>query len=314
MLDHTIYTSIEKIANEAPIPVFNIESEVYSLGGCGNVLNNLHSLGCNKLYLFSAIGNDSHGSHIQNIVRNLGVHDHTVAVDSYNTTTKRRYFSNNRLMFRCDHENNHTQQSMLASLSFSEKIELILQQEKIDCIVLSDYNKGVLTHAQCQSIIRIANKYNVATCVDPKEQLLKYVGCTVIKPNKKEAYRLTHMESVAPLESVHKTLVEQLACKYSVITLAEKGITLFDGKTLLREQPVVRTIVDVTGAGDIVCSILAYYLTSSLPLQQILQIATRVATKSVEHPGTYTISHTDVCEEDQISSSNQTDSIHEWMF
>ena len=55
MLDHNIYGTISKLANEAPIPVLNKKNEIFSLGGCGNVLTNLYSLGCNNLFLFSMI-------------------------------------------------------------------------------------------------------------------------------------------------------------------------------------------------------------------------------------------------------------------
>ena len=61
-------SSVEKIANEAPIPVFNHQSEEWNLGGCGNVLKNLHSLGCEKLYIFSAVGADDNGKTINSRV------------------------------------------------------------------------------------------------------------------------------------------------------------------------------------------------------------------------------------------------------
>lgn len=298
MLDHNIFTDIEKVANEAPIPVFTRYKEEYALGGCGNVIKNLSSLGCKKLYSFSVIGNDDNGKIISGLLNELSVINHTVSLDKYSTTTKQRYFCSNKIVFRCDTENKKDVRKSLESVSFIEKIEEILKREKIHCIVLSDYNKGVLHEKQCKDIISLANKYGVFTCVDPKEDYHKYIGCSLIKPNLKEAYSIfKYTESI---EKLHKYIYDEVKCKYSVITMAEKGITLYDGSTLLHEIPVVHKIIDVTGAGDIVCCILAYFLSQEMNPTRILKLATQVATKSIEYPGTYTLSQGDVQQKGKV--------------
>jgi len=166
----------------------------------------------------------------------------------------------------------------------------------VDCIVLSDYNKGVLTKWQCQSIIQLANHYKVMTCVDPKEDPDKYIGCTLIKPNRAEAYKLFHIQEGSSIKEIHQRIKEITNCQYSVITLAEQGITLFDGTNFFHERPTVRQIIDVTGAGDVVCSILAYYFGRIAARDTLLKLATRIATKSVEYFGTYTIRPEDIQE------------------
>jgi D-beta-D-heptose 7-phosphate kinase/D-beta-D-heptose 1-phosphate adenosyltransferase len=296
MLDHNIYTRLEKIANEAPIPVYNRLSEEWRLGGCGNVLKNLQSLGCTKLYAFGAIGNDSNGEKINTLVSEIGIQNCIITIPSYNTITKQRYFCDNRIMFRCDIENTSDQKNLLLSIIFTDEIEKILVREKVDCIILSDYNKGVLTKSQCQSIIQLANRYGVMTCVDPKEDPTKYIGCTLIKPNRSEAHKLFHMPQKAPIADLHKVIRDVIGCRYSVITLAEQGITLFDGVTLFHERAVARNIIDVTGAGDVVCSVLSYFIHSISSLSELLRLATHLATKSVETPGTYTVTSADLIE------------------
>ena len=294
MLDYNIFVKIEKIANEAPIPVFNLEREVYALGGCGNVLKNLANIGCNKLFIFSAIGNDRNGLILTKLVEDLGVVNYIQHVDSYNTITKKRYFCDNKIMFRCDTENTSEERKYLESIAFADEIESILKTEHIDCIILSDYNKGLLTKEQCQAIIRVANKYNVFTCVDPKHDYTKYVGCSLIKPNRKEAYDIFHFDKFKSILDLHKHIYAIIGCKYSVITLAENGITLYDGDKMIQERSNVHSIIDVTGAGDIVCCILGYFLSRSTSPKEVIQLATRIATKSVEHPGTYTITPNDI--------------------
>ena len=296
MLDHNIYIRVEKIANEAPIPVFNHQSEEWNLGGCGNVLKNLHSLGCENLYIFSAVGADYNGKTINTLVSGLGIHNHIQTIPLYNTTTKKRYFCDNRIMFRCDIENSNDQKQKLLTVNYTEEIEKILTRERVECIVLSDYNKGVLTRTQCQSIIQLANKYGVMTCVDPKEDPTKYIGCTLIKPNRAEAYKLFQLSPDAPIVDLHTAIRDIIGCRYSVITLAEQGITLFDGVKLFHERPNIRSIIDVTGAGDVVCCVLSYFIHNTTSLSELLRTATRIATKSVEYPGTYTVQQSDLLE------------------
>jgi D-beta-D-heptose 7-phosphate kinase/D-beta-D-heptose 1-phosphate adenosyltransferase len=78
--------------------------------------------------------------------------------------------------------------------------------------------------------------------------------------------------------------------------MAEKGITIFDGETTKNSVTKAQNIIDVTGAGDIVCCILAYYMSLNLPIQDIINLATNVATKSVQHMGTYTLGKKDILE------------------
>ena len=299
MLDHNIFTDIEKVANEAPIPVFNMYKEDYMLGGCGNVIKNISSLGCKKLYSFSVIGNDDNGKIISRLLGELNVIDKNIVLDGYSTTTKQRYFCSNKIVFRCDTENKKETRSIIESVSFIDRIEDILKTEKVDCIIMSDYNKGILYDEQCKDIISLANKYGVFTCVDPKEDYHKYIGCSLIKPNLKEAYSIFKINTRS-IESLHKYIYSEVKCKYSVITMAEKGITLYDGSTIIHEMPTVHKIIDVTGAGDIVCCIFGYFLSQGMDPTDIIKVATRVATKSIEYPGTYTLTQDDIKQKGKI--------------
>ena len=148
----------------------------------------------------------------------------------------------------------------------------------------------------CQDILRLAQEYGVFTCVDPKQDYTKYKGCSLIKPNRKEACALLKLDATTQLLELHRRMAEVVGCRYSVITLAEQGITLYDGVRMIHERPIVRKIIDVTGAGDVVCAILAYFLCGrgNPEPSAVLKMATRIATKSVEFPGTYTLSRADV--------------------
>ena len=294
MLDVNNYARVEKLANEAPIPVFNFVRDEKKLGGCGNVLQNLRGLGCAELYIFSCIGDDENGAYTSRLVDSVGAHNHLQIVPGFATTTKIRYFSDSKIMFRCDVENSAQKKKELATVCFAEKVRVLCETTRIDCIVLSDYNKGVLHAQQCKEIIAVANRLGIMTCVDPKNDYMKYAGCTLIKPNRHEAYALLGLPKAVTIETLHRKMFDSVGCKYSVITLSEDGISLFDGATVYHEKPTIHSIVDVTGAGDVVCSVLAFFLCQGSPVTDTIRTATQIATFSVEHPGTYVIQPRDL--------------------
>lgn len=290
MLDHYIYTHANKIANEAPIPVFSFLDERHTLGGCGNVLANLSSLGCTELHAISMIGDDDNGRKISSMLHTLNISNHLIVNHESVTTTKIRYFSNDKLLFRSDKERH----ARVDTASVMARLEKCISGNNIDCIILSDYEKGFLTKELCQSILAFARARGIFTCVDPKRDPTKYIGCSVIKPNLSEAYRLTDLPTSATIEQLHSALHSIVHCRYSAITMAEEGISVYDGTSIFHEKTASRKVVDVTGAGDIVCAILGYYMPISCDIPTIVRTATEVATISVEQPGTYVISKRDI--------------------
>ena len=287
MIDMNTYSKATKMANEAPIPVFNKLHDTYSLGGAGNVLKNLASLGCSQLYAFGAVGKDVNAVILRSLCTESGIMDYLQTAEQYRTIIKHRYFCDNKIVFRSDTE------SDASTLVIDNEILLsqleALCQEGLDCIVLSDYNKGFLNLERCQRIIQLANKYNIITVVDPKEDYHKYMGCTLIKPNLREAYHLFSLSPSIPLEEAHQIIRSKIGCKYSVITLAEQGLTVSTSTEYIKIATQSRQVIDVTGAGDIVTSVFAVYLAQDIPIISCAQKATRLATLSVQHSGSYTL-------------------------
>jgi D-beta-D-heptose 7-phosphate kinase/D-beta-D-heptose 1-phosphate adenosyltransferase len=311
MLDHNIYGNISKIANEAPIPVLHQDNETYSLGGCGHVLNNLYELGCNKLYLFSRIGVDRYSETITDLISKMvNVESYIINSDKYLTTVKHRGFCEDKIIFRYDTENTE-------GLLYDDEIKLIRQFETlvsnntIDSIIFSDYNKGVLTERLCQEFIKIANKYNIFTCVDPKTTYTKYIGCSLIKPNRNEIFKLfSIVPDLSDLEYTHAFIKDKVKCGVSLITLADKGMSLFtENNTLIDVSTKCSSVIDVTGAGDIVNSIIGYFYKHIQDKKAVLEMATWIATKSVQYPGTYTIKKEDILQFRTILQKNKLISI-----
>jgi D-beta-D-heptose 7-phosphate kinase / D-beta-D-heptose 1-phosphate adenosyltransferase len=295
MLDVQIHGNIEKMANEAPIPVLHSVNETKQLGGCGNVLMNLQSLGCSRLFLFSMIGNDTSGKEIQEI---LGKHPEITAnlsiADEYCTTVKTRGFSNKKIIFRYDVEK---KRSLLERHTdhCKKAIDKILTENKVDSIILSDYNKGFLIKELTQYVIEKANLLAIPTFVDPKVDYTRYIGCTVFKPNIKELDDIFEIKyNFSQLRSIHESIMYKVGCKETVLTLSENGISyLTDLNELLHKKTDSTEVCDVTGAGDVVLSILAYYY-NSIEKGTLIHLATWMGTHSVKHVGTYIMKKSDI--------------------
>ena len=294
ILDHNIYTIVQTPKRIDYNTEYNIIREEYKLGACGNLVTNLQSLGANKVFLFSAIGDDMAGRRMSDMANSFNIGNFLKIVPSYNTTVKHRYYHDNKCIFQTA---NHINKELLLPISLCDEIEQVLIHTKIDCIVLCESEKssiGLLSIPHCQQIIALATKYNIPTMVDPKEDIHKYRGCTIIKPNRDEAYALMNMSNDTPLMDVHNAILQQLQCKYSYITLSEQGISIYDGKDELRDKCHDELIVvDPIGAGDIITSITALLL-NKVDMKDSAHIAVNMASKSVEKTGVVTVSNCDI--------------------
>jgi len=293
MLDYNIYGSIEKLANEAPIPVLHKSEEKNILGGCGNVALNLHSLGCNSITLFSMIGDDNYGKKIRELLDSSNI-KHYFTLKGL-TTVKNRFFCDKKLLFRYDIEKYSTLSSAEEDTVYEKFLEVI-ESTNVDSIVFSDYNKGFLTERLCQKIIVKANEKNIFTCVDPKNNYEKYINCSCIKPNRNEVKKLFGIDCVIEnIDQVLYSIKNKIKSKYVVITLADKGISFLNSdKCYFYENNNSMDVIDVTGAGDIVNSIISYYFPSSTDKEYIIKMSSYVATRSVSHVGTYVVSPQDI--------------------
>jgi D-beta-D-heptose 7-phosphate kinase/D-beta-D-heptose 1-phosphate adenosyltransferase len=292
LLDHNIFTIIQNPKLKDYNIEYNLDYEEYKLGGCGNISNNLHCLGTDNIFLFSAIGDDDNGKKIQNMVNSLNIHNYIQVIPSYNTTIKRRYYHNNIAIFQ---HANRINIEKLTSINFCNEIEKVILHNKINCIILCESEKasnGILYVEHCQQLIALANKYNIPTIVDPKEDIYKYKGCTIIKPNKDEAYSLLNLN--LNLIDVHKNILNQIQCQYSIITLSEEGISIYDGNNEIRDMyQGVLQVIDTVGGGDIVTSIVSFFY-NKIQIKDIIHIAVNMASKSVEKPGVIAIYKKDI--------------------
>ena len=288
MIDHYLWGKCDRISPEAPVVVVDVQKEDYLMGGAGNVVNNLLSLGAN-VGICSVIGDDEGGEFIGERLGQKGVRKEGLTIQKGRKTTKKsRIIALHQQIVRVDKENKE-------DIS-KESQELILTRVKIildfyDAVLLSDYAKGVLTPWLTKSIIEFASSKNKPILVDPKgSDYTKYTGATLITPNKKEAQVAANIEITddEELQKAGVKLKNDLNLKYALITLSEDGMAIFE-KQMTKIPTVAREVYDVTGAGDTVLASLGFALSLGKDIFWAADFANSAAAVAVSKIGSATV-------------------------
>ncbi len=287
ILDEYIWGTCERISPEAPVPVINVNKISHMLGGAGNVIKNLIALDAN-VKILGVIGNDATGQVIKNLFREVNVDTDNLIVEADRLTTKKtRVLAVKQQIVRYDNESTH---DITAETQLKLVNNLLASINDTDLILISDYNKGLLTEDFLQEIIGLANKFNVKTIVDPKGRSYgKYRGAYLLKPNKKEAELATDkkISNEQSLSEVGMQLKNNLSLNYVVITLSEDGMAIF-GDHYTKIPTKAQEIFDVTGAGDTVLACLGYCTAKGYVIEKACEFANHAAAIVVSKIGTAT--------------------------
>jgi rfaE bifunctional protein kinase chain/domain len=277
MLDTYWWGSVDRISPEAPVPIVSLQRKETRVGGAANVALNLRSLGA-PTTLFAVIGKDAEGIELMGLLNQQGINTNYIyASEQRVTTNKVRVMGRNQQMMRLDHE--HTN-----DISSSEEDQLLdnfvkyIEAEKPALVILEDYNKGVLTERTITSILAHCKLKGIPTSVDPKQKnFLSYKGCTIFKPNLKEVKEGLKLEigavNLSNLNKVHDALAESLNHEISFITLSEHGVYISDTNTHHLIPTHIRTIADVSGAGDTVIAVASLTYASTKDMLLAAEIA-----------------------------------------
>jgi D-beta-D-heptose 7-phosphate kinase / D-beta-D-heptose 1-phosphate adenosyltransferase len=295
MIDHYLWGSCEKISPEAPVQIVNINSENILLGGAGNVINNLKKLGA-KVDVISVLGECKISQDIGQLLRSIDVDTQYLITQKDRLASKKsRIVASQQQVVRFDRESKEaiSKISETKILDFFNKIV-----SNYECILLSDYGKGVLTRKLTQSLIKIANNHNKKILVDPKgEDFSKYKNAYLLTPNKKEASAATQIKitSKETLEQAIIKLKSKCNLAVSLITLSEDGIALLDEKLIIHPTVAIE-VFDVTGAGDTILASLGFALGCNYSINDAVKFANLAAGIVVGKVGSATASLNEIIE------------------
>lgn len=294
MLDIYYEGDIERISPEAPVPVFKYKSERYVPGGAANVAANLISAG-QDVSLISIVGEDPNGSKLVGMLASIGVDTDMVLKSDRPTTSKTRFLANNnQQVMRSDTERaEDISESIEASIIDSIRRGL----EGYDIIVISDYKKGLLTKRVTQGAIKLADDKGIRVIADIKDNKEgKYNGVYLLKPNRKELSELTgeKLNTEEDVERAAKKLLDEVSCKYILVTLGAKGMMLVGKEETASIPTYSREVFDVTGAGDTAIAYLAASLANGIDIKESMRIANIASGIEVGKVGTSQVSITEV--------------------
>lgn len=288
MVDEYIIGEVNRISPEAPIPVFKYKSKKSVLGGAANVASNLSN---NKqdVYVMSVIGSDGAGDQVIRLLEMNNINTQLILKDdSRKTTVKTRLLAdNNQQVVRIDKEDTNYINKELEQ-KFIEMIKRNIN--KFNIVLISDYNKGLLTKKLTQSIIKICNNHKIAVIVDPKDKNIgKYKNSTLVKPNKKELQYFTNriIENEEDLIKASLWLKNKLNLKYLLVTRGHEGMTYFsEDNSYHTIHTQAKEVYDVTGAGDTVLAFIGLAFANNIKGLDAIKIANIAAGIKVEKMGT----------------------------
>ena len=287
MLDKYVIGSAHRISPEGPIPILNVKQEVKMLGGVGNVVRNLGTIGV-KIYLVGLIGNDKEGIEIDKKTSQKNIVKKIIKDKSRNSTIKTRFIANNQQILRVDNENLSPAGPVLEKKIINYSKKMILSS---DAVILSDYGKGLLTNNVIKTIINFAKKMHKPIILDPKNgDFKKYFGATIITPNTNELEEAVKkkLNNEFKIIRASKELIKKYKFKYILVTRGKLGMILISSnkKKVINLKTEAKETYDVSGAGDTVVSFVAACLGSSLSIHDSIKIANSAAGIVVSKPGT----------------------------
>jgi hypothetical protein len=296
MLDTYWWGQVDRISPEAPVPVVSLQRKEHRVGGAANVALNTVALGA-QTSIVSVIGTDADGVLLKSLFEEQHIDtQYLLSTDTRITTNKTRVMSRNQQMMRLDAEittpiTTDIEQALL------QKFIACLDAQKPDVVIFEDYDKGVLTSSIIKEAIAICTERNIVMSVDPKKNnFLAYNGVTLFKPNLKEVKEGLQLPipavTLENLKLVHAQLQKYLAHQISLITLSEKGM-FFDTGEIAKIIPThVRSIADVSGAGDTVIAVASLVYAATKNIELATEMANIAGGLVCEEVGTAAINKT----------------------
>jgi rfaE bifunctional protein kinase chain/domain len=315
MLDRYLWGTASRLSPEAAVPIVDFVEQSECLGGAGNVAANLAALGA-RVEAFGVIGghkggDDEAGRALRACLRAAGINDRGMLADSKRVTTvKTRIIARHQQIVRIDHERREPLRS-----ETEEKLlhRLFAALKMLDALVLSDYDKGLVTDAFADRVLSAAHQLHVPVFVKPKtSRLYAYRGARAIVCNAKEAgfFVTRSLGDEKSVEEAGRALLAHFGCSAVVITRGEKGLSVFDeasprhihipatsfevtyarvGRPGIERGSTGRQVFDVTGAGDTVLSVLALAVAAGASLADAAALANTAAGVVVGKLGTATV-------------------------
>lgn len=308
MIDRFVFGNISRISPEAPIGVLNTGETKSSLGGAGNVVRNLLTLGA-QVNFISVIGDDSEGHEIKKMLSTYNrIKSRFIVESPRKTSIKTRFIANRQQILRVDRETT----DCINGASNEELLQAAHEyMNECNAIILSDYGKGVLPQDIIAAVIEMAKKRDIPVFIDPKgTDYTRYRGATVLTPNLKELRDATNM----PVDNNEQVILAARKLIYTcklfaiLVTRSQDGMSLVLSSGSVRHlKAEAREVFDVSGAGDTVIAITAAAYGAGAQLDEAAVLANIGAGIAVGKLGTAVIYPQDLIRAIRLQTLSDTE-------
>ncbi len=280
ILDEHLYGTTRRISREAPVLILTYKGQEYSLGGAGNAIQNLKSLGAYPVPV-GVVGRDAEGRRVLSFLRSKGIPtDHVIQAKGYQTPLKTRIMAGDentrkQQILRIDREDR-----VPDSAAMTDRIRKAVGSALRDCtaLLVSDYSYGAVKPVVYAGVLPAAAAGRIPVAVDSRFRLMDFAGATIATPNEAEiesAVNVAGGGSEAALRTAAARVLRKLRSPALLVTRGSRGMLLFEKGKPPFAIPVRGTtdIVDVTGAGDTVISVFTLALAAGASFRDAAELA-----------------------------------------
>ena len=284
---------VNRISPEAPVPILDVKSKEYRLGGAANVALNVHGMGA-KPILCSVIGQDFGADQVMRLLSDQELSTAGIIQSKSRITgVKTRLMSHHHQLLRMDEEQTDLLENHDKDLLKNNILRLI-ESEKPDAIIFEDYDKGIIDPEIISAIIGKAKAQGIVVSVDPKKRnFFNYAGATLFKPNMRELIEGLSIQDLKSsrkdLQKAFSVLIQKMPVEMAFFTLSAEGVFITDGKDDHHIAAHKRNIADVSGAGDTVISVATCALAAKLTMQDIAYLSNLAGGYVCQFPGVVAI-------------------------
>lgn len=294
MIDQYIYGTVNRLSPEAPVPVVDIERELCELGGAANAVNNIKILGGN-VDVIGVIGTDDAGRILLDLFKERHINvDGIILCEERPTTVKTRVIGNGCHIVRIDKET----KKAIDGQTTNRILKLIEDDiDNYNAILISDYNKGLITKNLLRKLIPLANSHEIPIIVNSKvENLVYYKNVTMVISDMHEASQVIGIKPIneTSIRNMGQWLMTRLDCDGVLIVRGGKGLTMFEKDGDVKHLSThIGEIHDIAGVGDAITGVMALALSCGSDIQTATIIANSAMTVALGKTGTGLMSKED---------------------
>lgn len=315
ILDRYTFGDAERVSQEAPVILLRADRREARLGGAANVVNMLRGLDA-RVTCAGIVGADSDGQLVRQLLADAGADAKLVLEDPARpTTVKERFIGRAQgrhphQMLRVDSE---VRDPLSADLEERLAARMIAALDGHDVVLISDYDKGVCTPGLLDRVIAAARARSLLVVVDPirlpvagPAGYVRYAGATTMTPNRIEAELASGVRIVTPADALRagQRLCETADLEFAIITLDRDGMALIERDPAERSNfrgslhPTrARAVYDITGAGDMVLSMVGLALASGLSPAEAVGLGNVAGGLEVERVGVAIVTRDEIRQE-----------------